>query len=331
MSFYSIVWMVQKVITRILLLKFNLNKGISSRKTKDKSIVILQTTEEELGLNSYKIFKNSKYRRVLEISNPVINPKTGIVWIGKKILEESTLWDYKNLIKWEPRPIFPQKYEGIFLVLPDNGFFHFLIEDLPRFTQARQLNQKAISLVGSNSKYMYEVVQILKLDQILPTDIPVRVDKLILSEKTKERLFSIEDLNTLRNEFKHYIKSNKMKRVFISRHDYKGAKYISRGIDKKNEIEKIFIKHSFEIHYLEDLTFSEQIRICSEAGVIAGFHGAGLANSIWSSPGTKIIEITKTRETRHFEHISQICSHDYARYSVLNPLIDLEILIRHSI
>ncbi len=331
MSFRSIVWIVQKIIARVLLKRFNRDNGISSRKTKDESIITFLTTGEKLGLSSYKIFENSQYRRILEISNPIINPKSGIVWIDNKILIESTLWDYKDLIKWEPRPLFPKKYGGIFSVLPDNGFFHFLIEDLPRFIQARQSNQKAISILGSKSKYMSEVVKLLNLDQCLSIEIPVKVDKIIISEKIKEQLFSREDLNTLKNEFKQCIKPNKMKRVFISRRDSEGIKYISRGLDKKYEIEKIFISHDFKIYYFEDLSLSEQIRVCSEASFIAGFHGAGLANSIWASPGTKIIEITNTRETMHFNHISQICSHDYALYSTLNPLVDLEILIRKTI
>jgi len=330
-SFKSIIWIIQKIIARVSPLRCNLDKSISLRKTKDKSMITFLTTEEKIGLNNYKLFEDCKYRRILEISKPVINPKTGIIWIDKKILTESTLWDYKDLIKWEPRPLFPKKYEGIFLVLPDNGFFHFLIEDMPRFIQARQSNQKAISILGSKSKYMSEVVQILNLDQCLSIEIPLKVDKILLSEKIKERLFSLEDLNSLQNEFKHCIKPNKMRRVFISRRDKEGVKYISRGLDKKYEIERIFTNYNFEINYFEDLSFSEQIRICSEASVIAGFHGAGLANLIWASPGTKIIEITNTRETRHFNHISEICSHDYALYSTLSPLVDLETLIRNSI
>lgn len=71
--------------------------------------------------------------------------------------------------------------------------------------------------------------------------------------------------------------------------------YISRNTGRKMANESALIgglsQRGFEIVCLETLALHEQIRLFQEAAIIAGPHGAGHANIIWSSPGTQILEV----------------------------------------
>ena len=71
--------------------------------------------------------------------------------------------------------------------------------------------------------------------------------------------------------------------------------YISRktGRSMENEAELVtgLEKRGFEIISLEGLTVREQIVLFREASFIAGPHGAGHANLMWSAPGATLLEV----------------------------------------
>ena len=50
-------------------------------------------------------------------------------------------------------------------------------------------------------------------------------------------------------------------------------------------------RHGFERVFLEDLSFEEQVRLVGSASVLAGNHGAGLANMAWMLPETIVLEL----------------------------------------
>lgn len=75
------------------------------------------------------------------------------------------------------------------------------------------------------------------------------------------------------------------KRIYISR------KAAVRGIVNEEELEPVLKRFGFQSVQTETLSFSEQVRLFSEADFILGAHGAGMLNSIFSPPGTIVMEI----------------------------------------
>jgi len=71
--------------------------------------------------------------------------------------------------------------------------------------------------------------------------------------------------------------------------------YISRRMGRvmQNESELIdgLEQRGFEIISLEGMSVEEQIRLFQDASIIAGPHGAGHANIMWSRPGTHLVEV----------------------------------------
>jgi hypothetical protein len=319
----NIFWTFQKFFSRLLFKIINSKFKFSARTTNSNNILCVYKTNELLANFNYKILAGNEFRRILKVNDPVLNPRTGIIWINDKLLLESTLWNYEDVFKFEPKPIFPKKIDDTFYSLPDNGFFHFLIEDLPRYLQAKKYGDKHKTLIGNGSKYINEVMSLLSPNCVELYEYPVKLKSLYISEKIKGTLFSPYDLNILHDSFDEFRKFNQNLKIFISRKENKGPKFKSRGLLKKNEIESIVKDLGFYLVYLEDLSLTQQIDLCSKASMIAGFHGAGLSNIVWANSGTKVIEITGTRVTSHFEHLSKICGHDFHRFSIESELLNL--------
>lgn len=326
MGCHKFFWSIEKILTQF---SYNLTRRlnqISTRKEINSSIKTLKISEVYLGLDNYKNLPKTEYRRILEICNSILNPKTGILWLNKKLIKESSYWSISDLRKWEPYPYFPKKISGSYSFLPDNGYFHFLVEDLPRFIEVNCFAKNLPAIAGSKAKYITQVLDILKKNNYIIYNAPVKVDKVVMSEKINGVIFSKHDLKLLKSAFSPYIKTYATESIFISRKDKYGDKFDSRGIDSKRKIEEIFKNKGFNIVYLEELNFVDQIALLSRSTRIAGFHGAGLANIIWANSAS-IIEISKTQKTRHFEHLSKICSHKYNFFSTLQPIHELQKII----
>lgn len=100
------------------------------------------------------------------------------------------------------------------------------------------------------------------------------------------------------------IKNTRFEKIYISRLDSKNRKIIN-----EHELINYLKKIGFKIVTLADLDIFKQIKIFKDAELIIGYHGAGLANLVFSSQFTKVIEIhpnTKNEIRKHFEIISEL-------------------------
>ena len=315
----NIIWTIQKSLLYLIYILKIRNREISARKVHLNSVKVIDASNELIGIDNYKILPGREYRKILEISNSILNPKTGVIRIKNKILKESSSWSHSDLVNWEPNPIFYKKVSGNHSFLPDNGYYHFLIEDLPRFLEVNKFIKNCRTIAGSSASYLTQSLDILNPNNYFIKSSPVKVENLFLSEKNVKSVFSLNDLNLIKEAFFPHITAGD-KSIFISRKDSGGRKFNSRGINSKKIIENIFLDNGYDIIYFEDLNLIEQVAASSSAKNIAGFHGAGLANIIWAAPNSKIIEVTNTRITRHFEHISEICLHQYSMFSTQQSL-----------
>lgn len=86
-----------------------------------------------------------------------------------------------------------------------------------------------------------------------------------------------------------------------------------------------------EITYLEDYSLSEQIKLFMQAKIIISSHGSGLCHLIWCQPGTKVIEIFATNDSRKiiFESYAKFLDLSYVRIECSDEIqttdMDIEI------
>jgi capsular polysaccharide biosynthesis protein len=79
--------------------------------------------------------------------------------------------------------------------------------------------------------------------------------------------------------------SNSRLRVFISR-----RKAGVRRIVNEKQVVDCLESFGFHTYVLEEMSFSDQVRLFSQADAIVAPHGAGLANMIFSFSGTRVLE-----------------------------------------
>jgi len=90
------------------------------------------------------------------------------------------------------------------------------------------------------------------------------------------------------------------RKIFLSRRSItrlSGGKY--RALVNEEEVIDAVSALGFEIFEPESLSFSEQIRLFREAGLIVGLGGAALFNTIFCEPGTRVISIESSNSFIH--------------------------------
>lgn len=117
---------------------------------------------------------------------------------------------------------------------------------------------------------------------------------------------SLEIVQALRAKFLPIIErdvslQNKYsKKIFISRKDA-----VVRKVINEDEVFERFEKLGFVRYELSKLSFKEQVALFRDAEKIVAVHGAGLANIIFSQPGTELIEIFQARSDTTYWYLSQ--------------------------
>jgi hypothetical protein len=76
------------------------------------------------------------------------------------------------------------------------------------------------------------------------------------------------------------------RRLYVSRRDARSRR---RWISNEPDVERLFESRGFEIINMADSPIHEQARMFREASVVAGISGAGLADVVFSAPGTHLI------------------------------------------
>lgn len=97
--------------------------------------------------------------------------------------------------------------------------------------------------------------------------------------------------------------------VYISRDLARGRKIINEA-----EVESFLQEKGFNKYFLEEMSFEQIVRLFAKAKTVIAPHGAGLANLIFSQPGTKVIEIfepTAKEIGACYWSLSTAMNHDY--------------------
>jgi capsular polysaccharide biosynthesis protein len=94
------------------------------------------------------------------------------------------------------------------------------------------------------------------------------------------------------------------------------------------KIQGYFEKLGFKIVYPEKLSLIEQVKLFSNAGVIAGIHGGGIFHSVWSDSCDVIELMPKSRVNRCFEWQTFIRSSKYLGAAISNLEIDFTYIKR---
>ncbi len=119
-----------------------------------------------------------------------------------------------------------------------------------------------------------------------------------------------EAVNWLRSTFgaSHATRQTASRRLYVSRTDATNRRVVNEP-DLTAKLRAL----GFEIVVLGGLSFYEQIVLFSDAAVIVGPHGAGLANMAFAPSGAAIVELGAQNSRAFFSHLAEASGHSFQR------------------
>ena len=247
-----------------------------------------------------QVIKNFYPKRyVYKLVNVSVDPISNTVYDsnGDYIAESSSWRPLRKLYSWpQPNIKSPRKaLKGTYLFLSNDGYFHWLLQDLPVFIAAlERFSELPVIVYADVYSFVKDLISELN-NEIIIIDRLTKVENLIMVGKTaghgNPRLGATlhpQDIKTVRNFYKNKnLKPGEFgSKIYLSRVGYirspKNEKYLEEALEKKGYY--IFNANN-------GLSLSEQASLFSSMTHIVGVHGAALANMVWAQKNTTIIEL----------------------------------------
>jgi capsular polysaccharide biosynthesis protein len=182
-----------------------------------------------------------------------------------------------------------------------NGYFHWIIDCLARLEGAEYYQQqtgiKPLLIIDSNPpKWKIESLRLLgyESDDCIPWNgSRLKVKRLVVPSFRRERsIISPSACRWLRQRMLSNLPdvgSNKLSfspRIYISR-----TKKTGRNVINEDEVLKALTTFGFVAYTLENMSFSDQVRLFSQAEIVVAPHGAGLTNTIFAPQNLILIDL----------------------------------------
>jgi hypothetical protein len=204
---------------------------------------------------------------------------------------------YRRLLATPHRFPKPTRITGRVIVLNkcvSCNYFHWLSEVLPRLELARRagFGEADAYLVDKHCCFQRQTLAALGVpaDKIIEphNGLLIEADELIIPSfaraNARRRLGAM-----LRNSLDPPCRSGPVangRRIFISRRRAR-----KRFLENERQVGEFLAGQGFETHCLETYPLDKQIRLMSEAAMVVGVHGAGLASILVCQPGLQVTEI----------------------------------------
>lgn len=280
--------------------KFYLDSGMAMPRSGIERIMLYCDAAEiefVLPVDGSKVRNTYRPRFVYGLSDAVIDPVSNLVYDaqGQFIAESSSWLALRQFYSW-PQPTMKMRgsrLPGEYIFLPSNGYYHWLIEDLPVFLKSLAVAPNARLILPRNAApYVCEVAELTGKDSIF-VDSPVRVERLVMTAKTGglgSPLAGLTphpaDVAILREYFARYHPpAQDRRKLYLSR--------VGKQRSPANEsmLQREMEKRGFITFDGTGMSLRAQIALFSSASQLVGLHGAALANIVWAPGGIDVCEI----------------------------------------
>jgi len=220
-----------------------------------------------------------------------------------------------------PHPIFPRLayYTGNVAVLTASNqryFFHWLLDVLPRFAILAAVRERIDGIYIENRRpFQRETLELAGIDTrriINSGDVALlTARKLVVPchQIMNGREFPAWAIRYLRDRFLPVSAGGTVSaggRIFLSRESA-----AHRRLKNEREIIDRLRAYGFREVKPETLCFRDQVRLFRDARVIVAPHGSALANLVFCSPGTRVIEILPAANIDLYYRLSTALRLDY--------------------
>ena len=225
---------------------------------------------------------------------------------GKSIEENDVFKSYIN------EPKFREEYLATITSTGNTGYFHWIFESLPRLKllegvidqidylivpyNLKRFHLETLNLLGFSEDRLLKIKDGTHLlcENLFVPSLPVGaagMSKWIFDFLSES--FTPEDV------------VEPYRLIYISRKD---ALY--RKIINEKEVEDCLREIGFEMVQMSELPFLEQVKICAEARIVVGPHGAGLSNAVFCR-NAKILEIFSPSYAGSFCNLANQHANEY--------------------
>ncbi len=186
---------------------------------------------------------------------------------------------------------------AVFTASNQHIYWHWLLDVIPRLIMLEEIErQPQFWYIQTKLPFQHEMLQymgVLPKGRLIDCDTFPMISASTLHvpchQVMEGREFPKWVYQELRKKFFPFSKQGKMgtlNRIYISR-----AGSQQRRISNEEKLFPILRNYGFHVVRLEDLTVGEQVGLFKNAEVIVAPNGSGLANLIFCSEGTVVIEI----------------------------------------
>ena len=284
---------------------------------------------------SSKVEHNFAPRFYISLENCFVDAKNSLYYdSNQSVIEESTPWSKDHLVNSGiPKPIVKNRKTSTIkdsgnVLLSSNGFYHWLIEDLPIYLHAKLIDPSLSTLVFRNRPpYVQDFLDHFKIEYSEVNRF-TKVDDLSFISRGNDTGWPHSfDIDILRQLFLEITESTKSNECF-----YISREFSSRSPKYEKKLVSILKANGWKILYLERLSLIQQARVISTARVVCGVHGAGLANIVWMKHGTKVIEIGGDEFRTCYRNLASLGSLTYLRIKTNNSTSELDLFntIEHA-
>ena len=261
--------------------------------------------QAHLPLFDHELQRAIPQSRLLKFKNIRVSPE-GLLFKGTRILPESFAFP-DHLQEWKLRSVvkfLSQNYvlrsrrriDSEVLWITDywsKGYFHWLADALTRLWVMRdRLDDLLLLLPAGYESLDYvrsslEAFAVKNVEFIRPNEVLEIASLLMPSHTAPSGHYNEEIIRSVRSVLlSAYGGSGQAKKIYISRQH--AAK---RRIVNEDEVAQVLRRSGFETIYAEELSFAQQVQICSRARCIVSNHGAGLTNMLFMPEGGSVLEL----------------------------------------
>ncbi|HJN18880.1 MAG TPA: glycosyltransferase family 61 protein [Armatimonadota bacterium] len=239
-------------------------------------------------------------RHVYRLRNVMVDIRTGACISDESAYQES----YGSLLRWLSARPYPamgsargESTDGVCTCVPAAGYYHFLLEELPRLIACLHVYPSATVLVSNQApSFVFDVIDTLKQTGRLSGRIERLDDGLVqipdyafAAAEACSGCVHSHDIESLRQsllppELGQSVEGPEL--LYVSRRAVG-----SRSPENEHEVEIALAEKGFEVACLERDDLRSQMERLAAARLIVATHGAGLANLVWCRTGARLVEI----------------------------------------
>ena len=207
-------------------------------------------------------------------------PRSGFALAGDGVLE----YDGRSIIDRDERVVAVGGQSS-------RNYYHWMLESLARVLLYRQLDDGSVHyLTPQLADWQWETLQMVgvspeRVIEVKPRGFARFREVIAVSrglagihEPVPTAVAALAGLAE---------RSSASRRIYVSRENA-----TVRKITNAPEVRDLLSRYGFENVSCESLSVREQIELFSGAEAVLGVHGAGLANIVFSRPGTRVIELS---------------------------------------